>query len=107
MAHWVIAWGKDERPTPEQEREAWTTFLAHQGMSDHMLVFSGHDDTDHYHSHALVCRLKPAPDSDGRYRIQHTGGTETRLGEMESDGIMRSIRPTAPSRKFANARGGM
>ncbi len=87
VSHWVIAWGRDERPTPAQEKEAWETFLRHQGMEDHALVFVGHSNTDNYHSHALVCRLRPEADADGKLRIRHDGGTETRLG---SDGKRRN-----------------
>ena len=107
VSHWMLAWGKDERPTPEQEKEAWGMFLRHQGMEDHMMVYVGHSNTDNYHSHALVCRLKPSPDDDGNYRIQHHGGSETRMGETKSNGIMRLQAPTAPLLKFAQNRGGM
>lgn len=107
VSHWVLAWGKDERPTSEQEREAWETFLKHEGMEGHALVYVGHDNTDNYHSHALVCRLKPESDPDGKYRIQHEGASETRLGEMGSDGITRLMPPTAPSLTYANSKGGI
>lgn len=101
VAHWIIAWGKDEKPTPEQEREAWETFLRHQGMEGHALVYVGHDNTDNYHSHALVCRLKPESDPDGKYRIQHQGGTETTLGEIIGNGITKSTTATTPLPKSA------
>lgn len=107
VSHWVLSWPEGERPTPAQEREAWQIFLRHQGMPDHPLVFSGHDDTGNYHSHGLVSRLKPEPDSDGRYRIQHEGGTVTRLGEMVSGGTMRSTRHMLPSRKSADCKAGI
>ena len=80
VSHWIIAWDKNEKPTAEQEKEAWEVFLKHQGMSDHMLVFVGHDNTDNYHSHALICRLKSEADKDGNYRIQHFGASETKMG---------------------------
>ena len=107
VAHWVIAWGKDERPTPEQEKEAWTIFLQHQGMEGHMLVYAAHDDTEHYHSHALVCRLKPEADADGQYRIQHFGGTMTRMGETIGNGIMKSTTGTGPLPKSVQHRAGI
>ena len=107
VSHWVLAWGEDEKPTPEQEKQAWETFLKHQGMSDHMLVLVGHSNTDNYHSHALVCRLKPSPDDDGKYRIQHFGATETRMGETNGSGTMRSTRRIAPLPKSVQNRDGM
>lgn len=107
VAHWVIAWGKDERPTPEQEKEAWETFLKHQGMQEHQLVYVGHDDKDHYHSHGLICRLKPDPDPDGRYRIQHFGGSDTKMGETNGNGRTKSTRPTRPLPKSVQNRAGI
>ena len=107
VSHWIISWDKDEKPTLEQEKEAWEIFLKSQGMSDHMLVFAGHDNTDNYHSHGLVCRLKPDPDQDGQYRIQHFGATETKLGETGGNGTMRLTAPTAPLLRFANYKGGI
>lgn len=107
VAHWVLAWGAGERPTPEQEREAWNAFLKHQGMEGHMLIYSGHDDTEHYHSHALVCRLKPEADADGKYRIQHFGATETRMGETSGNGTMKSTRRIAPLPRSAQSKDGM
>ena len=76
-------------------------------MSDHMLVFVGHDNTEHYHSHALICRLKPEADANGKYRIQHFGGTMTRAGEMDGNGPMKSTRRIAPLPKSVSARAGM
>lgn len=107
VAHWIIAWAEGERPTPEQERQAWEIFLKNQGMSDHMLVYVGHDNTDNYHSHALVCRLRPESDPDGKYRIKHDGGTVTRLGETVSGGTMKSTTAMWPSLKSVQNRDGI
>ena len=106
VAHWIIAWAEGERPTPEQEKEAWQIFLQHQGMPDHMLVYAGHDNTSNYHSHALICRLRPDADPDGQYRIRHDGGTVTRLGETVSGGTMRLTTAMLPSLKSAQNRTG-
>lgn len=107
VSHWVLSWPEGERPTPAQERQAWEIFLRHQGMEGHPLVFSGHDDTGCYHSHGLVSRLKPEPDADGRYRIQHFGGSETKLGEMDGSGTMRSCPATEPLPRFASCKAGI
>ena len=72
-SHWIMSWQEGETPSPAQVKVCWKEFLKDQGMQDHPLIFACHADTNNFHSHAVVSRLK----TDGSFEIQKTGGVET------------------------------
>lgn len=76
IGHWITSWREGERPTPSQVDEYWQSFLKDQGLEGHMLIHVEHDNTANFHSHAVVCRVTPEPDENGKYLIQNEGGRE-------------------------------
>lgn len=57
--HWVLSWKENERPTPEQAREAAAIFIKQCGLEGHQYVYGLHDDTDNVHVHIAVNRVHP------------------------------------------------
>lgn len=57
--HWVLSWKENERPTPEQAREAAAIFIKQCGLEGHQYVYGLHDDTDNMHVHIAVNRVHP------------------------------------------------
>ena len=57
--HWVLSWKENERPTPEQAREAAAIFIKQCGLKGHQYVYGSHDDTDNMHVHIAVNRVHP------------------------------------------------
>ena len=70
--HIVISWDKDEKPTQQQEKEAWQIALKNLGMEKHEMVFAGHSNTYNYHSHGLISRVDPNSDNS---RLKLNGGS--------------------------------
>ncbi|NJR31681.1 MAG: relaxase/mobilization nuclease domain-containing protein [Chamaesiphon sp. CSU_1_12] len=59
IAHWVMSWQEDERPTRDQVEAAIDIMLDELGMKDHQLVYAAHQDTDNYHVHLAINRVHP------------------------------------------------
>lgn len=57
--HWVLSWKQNERPTPEQAREAAAIFIKHCGLEGHQYITGLHDDTENMHLHIAVNRVHP------------------------------------------------
>ena len=57
--HWVLSWKENERPTPEQAREAAAIFIKQCGLEGHQYIIGLHDDTDNMHLHIAVNRVHP------------------------------------------------
>jgi Ti-type conjugative transfer relaxase TraA len=54
-----LSWHPDERPTPEQQRQAAVETLNLLGLADHQALIIAHKDTRHQHVHLLVNRVNP------------------------------------------------
>ena len=59
IEHFVISWKSNERPTPEQAREAAAILIKQCGLVGHQYVIALHDDTDNMHLHIAVNRVHP------------------------------------------------
>lgn len=57
--HWVLSWKSNERPTPEQAREAAAIFIKQCGLEGHQYITGLHDDTENMHLHIAVNRVHP------------------------------------------------
>ena len=57
--HWVLSWKSNERPTPEQAREAAAIFIKQCGLEGHQYIAGLHDDTENMHLHIAVNRVHP------------------------------------------------
>ena len=59
IEHFVISWKSNERPTPEQAREAAAVLIKQCGLVGHQYIIGLHDDTDNMHLHIAVNRVHP------------------------------------------------
>jgi len=59
VSHFVFSWASCENPTPAQFAEAVRIFMFRAGVSDHLVIFGAHGDTDNAHLHILVNRVSP------------------------------------------------
>lgn len=75
FSHVSISLRPGEMWTPEKADQAVKIYLRHQGVSDHMALWSVHKDTKHHHIHIMTCRIKPEPNAAGKYEIAYAGGT--------------------------------
>lgn len=57
--HTIIAWAKDERPTPETMQEIATRTLDLAGLAEHQALVMGHGDKAHVHLHMMINRVHP------------------------------------------------
>jgi hypothetical protein len=57
--HTVIAWHKDERPTPEMMQEIARRTLAMAELDEHQAFVMEHGDRDHPHLHIMLNRVHP------------------------------------------------
>lgn len=73
-AHWIMSWQEGEKPTAEQIKDCVQEFLNDQNMGTHECAFVAHGDTNHFHVHLVVSRVKTEPEQDGSYKIQNFGG---------------------------------
>ncbi|USU11337.1 relaxase/mobilization nuclease domain-containing protein [Sphingomonadaceae bacterium OTU29THOMA1] len=59
IEHYVISWGKDEHPTPEQVDEAVALLMRVLNLEEHQAIYAAHRNTAHYHVHVAVNRVHP------------------------------------------------
>lgn len=59
VEHYVISWGDDERPTPQQVDEAVTLLMRVLNLEEHGAIYAAHRNTAHYHVHIAVNRVHP------------------------------------------------
>lgn len=59
LAHWLLSWKHNERPTPEQIDEAAGIFLAEMGWGHLCAIYAAHADTHNIHLHIAVNRFDP------------------------------------------------
>jgi hypothetical protein len=57
--HLSISWPEDDKPTPDQMREAASHVLRDLGLSEHQALLVAHNDTRHAHVHIMVNRVHP------------------------------------------------
>lgn len=59
IEHYVISWGDDEHPTPEQVDEAVALLMRVLNLEEHQAIYAAHRNTAHYHVHVAVNRVHP------------------------------------------------
>jgi hypothetical protein len=57
--HAMIAWGLDEKPTPEMMQTIALKTLELAGLAEHQALIMGHGDKPHRHLHMLINRVHP------------------------------------------------
>ena len=57
--HTIIAWAKEERPSPEAMQEIAAKTLALAGLGEHQAFVVGHGDKAHAHLHMMINRVHP------------------------------------------------
>lgn len=58
--HTIIAWAKEEAPSPEVMQEVARKTLELAGLDEHQALIMGHGDKAHAHLHMMVNRVHPA-----------------------------------------------
>ncbi len=102
--HLSISWPVDEKPTPEQMKEASTRVLRDLGLAEHQALLVAHNDTAHRHIHIMVNRVHPETlktwdNGNDRARLRQS------LRRMEFDmGFRRIPRPRDPIEKAQGTR---
>lgn len=77
VAHWMFSWRAGERPTNAQINKFCRNFLRDQGMGDHKAIWVAHDNTENFHIHLTVLRVKPEPEPGTmKYKVQNYGARE-------------------------------
>jgi len=94
FAHWAYSHRPGVFPRAGETVEFWERFLADQGMTGHKIVIADHWNGERYDSHALVLRVAPEPDADGRYKIPRTGACRTWKNEGRQNDEILSARHT-------------
>jgi hypothetical protein len=59
IEHYVISWGENEHPTPEQVHEAVVLLVRVLNLEEHQAIYAAHRNTQHYHVHVAVNRVHP------------------------------------------------
>ena len=59
IEHYVLSWGKGERPTPAQIEKAVDVVMGEGKMEGHQMLFALHADTDNWHVHLMLNRVHP------------------------------------------------
>ena len=59
IEHYVISWGENEHPTPEQVDEAVTLLMRVLNLEEHQAIYAAHSNTRHYHVHVAANRVHP------------------------------------------------
>lgn len=57
--HYTLAWHPDERPTPDQMRDAALSSLRALKLDEHQVLMAAHNDKDHAHVHLIVNTIHP------------------------------------------------
>ena len=59
IEHYVISWGKGERPTPEQVDEAVALLMRVLNLEDDQAIYAAHRNTAYYHVHVGANLVHP------------------------------------------------
>lgn len=57
--HTIIAWAKDEQPSPEVMQEIARRTLEMADLGEHQALIMGHGDKEHPHLHMMINRVHP------------------------------------------------
>lgn len=59
IEHFILSWKENEKPTPEQAKEAVEIFVKQCGLTGHQYIWGLHDDTQNMHVHIAINRIHP------------------------------------------------